>query len=96
MVWQVCGESGAVWRSGGGENWPTHPAPSSLPQDARQAIVPPAVAILNYMTKEKLYCNLRIPKLVFIIGFSLHIINIAGRNSEADMGGAGGSAFCAS
>jgi hypothetical protein len=31
------------------------------------------------------------PKLVFFAGFSLYIINIVGRDSEAEMGGAGGA-----
>jgi hypothetical protein len=49
--------------------------------------MPPAVALLYYMRSGRL---LRIfPKLGLFAGFSLYIINFAGRNSEVAMGGAG-------
>ncbi len=49
--------------------------------------MPPAIALLNYMTIRKLY-HFRgfSPKLGVFVGFSLCIIFIAERNSEAAMG----------
>jgi hypothetical protein len=52
--------------------------------------VAPAVALLNYMGTDTL--SLIFPKLAFFAWFPLYIIIIAGRNSEAVMGGAGGGA----
>jgi hypothetical protein len=56
--------------------------------------VPPAVELLNYETIRKTLARIFFPKLVWIFhwAFSLrYILKIAGRVSEAAMGGEGGA-----
>jgi hypothetical protein len=50
--------------------------------------VPPAVALLNYISSGLLW-RIFLPKLGYFAGFSLYIINFPVRISEAAMGGRG-------